>query len=211
MRIKAALFDLDGTLVDSMWVWERILPDFLEEHSLPVYDRILDEVGHMSPVQSSVYVKEKYQLSMSAEEIHQRWMEMAQTAYADKVKLKSGAKEYLSKLKEEGVRLAITTACDPILVDVCLKHNGVDTLFDTIVYVDDVGKGKDFPDIYIEALRRLDSKPEESMIFEDILTGIRTAKKLGIMAVAVADARQTNAETLRAESDIYIRDFFELL
>ncbi len=211
MQIKAALFDLDGTLVDSMWVWDRLLLDFLQDQNLPTQDGLMKEVAHMSPQQSSVYVKEKYKLSLSAEEIHQTWMEMAYFSYAEKVALKNGAKEYLAILKEKGVKLAIVTACDPRLLKACLTHVGVYDLFDAVVYVDDVGKGKNFPDIYIEALKRLNTAPKDAVLFEDILVGIRTAKKLGLQVVAVEEVDQEDVEALKKESDLYIHDFTELL
>ncbi|MBR5152392.1 MAG: HAD family phosphatase [Clostridia bacterium] len=211
MEPKGALFDMDGTLVDSMWVWDKILSDFLVENGLPLDDGFADDVAHMSPQISSVYARERYQLPQSSQEIYQRWMEQASLAYKEQVLMKPGAKEYLFHLKKSGVRMAVVTACDPQLVRTCLTQNGVFELFDTIVYVDDVGKGKDFPDLYIEAMKRLGVKPQNATLHEDILVGIRTASKLGLRTVAVEDEWQENKTLLQKEADLYIRDFFELL
>lgn len=209
--MKAALFDLDGTLIDSMWVWAKLMDDFLEKHQIPVVPEVMEKVNHMSLTQSAPYVKQVYQLPMTAEEIYQEWTDMVYQSYAEKVQLKNGAKAYLKKLKQDGVKLGIVTACDPALCLACLNHHGLENFFDTITYVDDVGKGKTEPDIYLECLRRLDCKVEDAVLFEDILTGIRTAKKIGLKTVAVEEESVTEKELLKQEADLYIRDFSELL
>ncbi len=207
--IEAVLFDFDGTLADSMWMWDRLLLDFLKNHNLPVDEKILNDVCHMSMTQSAPYVKERYNLSLTAEEIFDIWMEMAYRAYAEEICLKPGAEEYLRKLKKDGVKLAIVTACDPKLLTACLEHNGVCSLFDTIVYTDDVGKGKNFPDIYIEALRRLGTKAEQSMLFEDIPIALKVGKSIGLQTVAVV--REKNGSEAETVGDRCISDFYELL
>lgn len=209
MKIKAALFDLDGTLIDSMWVWERLLRDFLVKHNLKPIPEVIDKIAYMSLAQSSVYVRDVYGLSMTAEEILAQWRQAVYHAYAEEITLKPGAKDYLEKQKEKKVKIGLVTACDPTLVQACLKHNGVLDLFDAITYVDDVGIGKQMPDIYEEALRRLQCKAEEAVLFEDILVGVRTAKKMGLHVVAVEDS-QEEKEALKQEADLYIRNFLEL-
>lgn len=211
MKMQAALFDLDGTLIDSMWVWAKLMEDFLKKHQIPVIPEVMENVSHMSLVQSAPYVRMVYRLPMTAEEIYQEWTEMVYQSYAEKVPLKKGAKEYLEKLKKEGVKLGVVTACDPALCLACLNHHGMETLFDTITYVDDVGKGKTEPDIYIECLRRLDCNIEDAVLFEDILTGIRTAKKIGLRTVAVEEESAKEKDLLKQEADLYIRDFSQLL
>jgi HAD superfamily hydrolase (TIGR01509 family) len=165
----------------------------------------------MSLVQSSVYVKEIYGLSMTPEEILAEWMDMVYHAYAEEIPLKPGAKEYLEFLKNQGIHIGLVTACAPELCTACLKNNGIDRMFDAITYVDDVGKGKDFPDIYIECLRRLNAEPKNTVLFEDILTGLRTAKKIGLRVVAVEEDNEEDVAMLKQEADLYIKDFYEML
>lgn len=209
---KAALFDLDGTLADSMWVWDRLLIDFLERQGLETPPHILNEVSHMSLTQSSAYIQKEFQLSMTPEEIRKEWTDMVYEAYSKKITLKAGAADYLRDLKEQGVRLAIVTSCDQTLCEVCLKNNGVYSLFDVFTYADQVGKGKSSPDIYLECLRRLNVPAAEAVLFEDILTALRTAKKIGMKVVAVEDERaKADRKQIQYESDYYIRDFRQLL
>lgn len=211
MKMKAALFDLDGTLMDSMWVWDRLMIDFLAKHQLPTVPEIMEKVSHMSLVQSSVYVQQEYAMTMTPGEIYNEWMDMVSHAYAEEVSLKPGAKEYLLQLKAQGTRIGLVTACDRALCTACLQNNGIYELFDTITYVDEVGKGKDAPDIYIESLRRLDCAAEDAVLFEDILTGLRTAKKIGLRVIAVEENDQDEIEALKQEADLYIKNFYELI
>ncbi len=209
---KAALFDLDGTLIDSMWIWKNLLIDFLSDLDMKAPKHLLNEVTHMSIVQSSAYVQQLFQLPMTPEEILSRWRKMVYSSYAEKIKLKPYAKEYLYQLKKQDVQLAIATSCDHALCEICLRNNGVFDLFSTITYSDDVGKGKNYPDIYIECLRRLDCSPEDAMLFEDILVALRTGKNLGMYVVAVADKNASPDHlTMKQEADLFIHNFKELL
>ena len=166
----------------------------------------------MSIVQSSAYVQKYFNLPMTAEEVLTEWRQMVYSAYAEKITLKPGAKEYLYHLKNQGVKLAIATSCDHALCEVCLRNNEILDLFLTITYSDEVGKGKNFPDIYLECLRRLDCSPEDAILFEDILVALRTGKKIGMEVVAVEDPSATPDHALmKQEADLYIQSFEERL
>lgn len=207
-RFKAALFDLDGTLVDSMWVWERLMIDFVEKYKLETPQYIYDEVAHMSLAQSSVYVRQELGLSMTPDEIYAEWSGTLKDAYANKIKAKSGAEAYIKRLSEYGIRIGLATACDPVLGELCLKNNNLYGLFDTMVYVDDVGKGKNFPDIFLRCLDNLSCKPEETVLFDDIIVSIKTAKSMGMATVAVEESKDAAVkEQLIKEADYYITDF----
>lgn len=212
MEKKAALFDLDGTLVDSMWIWDRLLIDFLASHGLETPQYVLNEVVHMSLTQSSAYIQKLFGLPMTPEEIRQEWTDMVYEAYAQKIRLKPGAEEYLRHLKERGIAMGIVTSCDRTLCEICLKHNGVYDLFDVFTFADDVGKGKNSPDIYLECLRRLGCTADQAVLFEDILTALRTAKKIGMQVVVVEESSAApDRELLQKEADQYIQNFYELL
>lgn len=209
---KAAIFDMDGTLVDSMWIWRNLLSDFLKELNIEAPEHMLNEVTHMSIKQSSAYVQEYFNLPMTAEEVRLEWKRMVYKAYSESIKLKPGADEYLRSLKSKGIKIAIATSCDPTLCETCLEKNNIAELFDVITYADEVGKGKNFPDIYVECLKRLGCGAEEAVLFEDILVAIRTGKKLGMKTVAVQDdSAEPDWDEMRKEADLYIKDFTEII
>lgn len=211
-NIKAAIFDLDGTLMDSMWVWDRLLIDFLARHGFETPDYVLQKVVHMTITQSSAYVQQEFELSMTPEEIRDEWMDMVYSSYAHKVRPKPGAKEFLVQLRQRGIQVALATACTRELCEACLHSNGMLELMDSITYADEVGKGKGSPDVYWECLRRLGRMPEETVLFEDILTALRTAKAIGLRVAVVEDkSAAADRRQLKKEADQYILDFRELL
>lgn len=212
MKWKAAIFDWDGTLADSMWVWDNLLIDFLSEYGFEASDKILSDIAYMTITQSSGYIKSLYNLPMSAEDICQKWKDMVYHRYAEEVKLKAGAKEYLAYLKENGIKIALATACAAELCEVCMESNDVKKYMDEVIYADDVGKGKSDPQIYIETLKRLGVKAEETMLFEDILTAVKTGKGIGLSVTVVEDAgAESERELLKQHADVYIRNYFELM
>ncbi len=205
------IFDLDGTLADSMWVWDNLLIDFLAEYGYTASDELLDEVAYMSMEQSSARVCELFDLPMSPEGIINRWTDMIYDSYAHKIRLKSGAAEYLEYLKENGKSLALATASSRELAEACLKNNGVLEFFDVLTYADEVGEGKSSPKIYRETLRRLNASAADSVLFEDILVGLKTASGIGLDVVIVEDkaAREDKAQ-LMEQAYLYIKDFYGL-
>ena len=211
MEWKAAIFDLDGTLLDSMWVWDRLLIDYLAQYGCEVYPEILTEVTYMTIQQSSKYIKEQYDLPLEAQQIMQQWRDMVFDYYQSKISMKAGAKEYLYRLHNSGVKLAIATSCMDELCEVALKAHGVYDWFDVIVYSNEVGKSKEHPDIYLECAKRMGVEISDCMLFEDILTAVNTARGIGLKVTVVEDEfAQPEQEALRLEADCYIRDFTEL-
>lgn len=212
-NIKAVIFDFDGTLTDSMWVWDRLLPDFLAKHNLVATDEMYRRVAFMTLVQSSEYICSEFKtLDKTPEEVRTEWNDMVYHSYAEKVCLKSGAYEFLHRLKEKGTKTAIATACAPELLEACLKSNGIDDMFDLIVYADEVGAGKENPKIFIECLRRLGCNASEAVLFEDILAALNSAKEIGLKTIIIEDSASADDKNeLMKRADRYILDFTELL
>ncbi len=212
MEWKAAIFDLDGTLLDSMWVWDRLLIDYLAEYGYEVYPEVLNEVTYMTVQQSSKYIKERYNLPLTAEKIMQQWRDMVLEYYQSKIPMKTGAKEYLRRLRENGIKLAVATSCMKELCEAALKSHGIYDWFDVIVYSDEVGKSKDCPDIYLECAKRLGVEIVDCMLFEDILTAVHTAHEIGLRVTVIEDEFSgAEQEALRLEADCYVHDFTELV
>ncbi len=209
---KNYILDMDGTLVDSMYVWDNLLIDFLANRGYKTPDDLLRDVACMSMEQSSGLVSRMFDLGLTAAEIYAEWRGMIYDGYAHDIKLKPGAKEFLVRLKQRGRSIVLATANSQELSEVCLKSNGIFEYFDSFVYADDVGCGKSSPDIYRAALDSIHGKPSDSVLFEDIFEALKTAHGIGLDVVIVEDASSSaDRDALIKSADIYIKDFTELI
>lgn len=212
MNFDAAIFDLDGTLLDSMGMWEQLDADFLERRGLAVpkdYTRI---VSAMNFQEAAAYTVQRFGFSESPEEIIREWNSMVADEYAHGIGLKPHAREYLEHLRFRRIRLGIATALAPELYKSVLKNNGVFPLFDAFADVSEVARGKGFPDVYLLAARRLETSPGHCAVFEDVLPGVRGAKAAGMTVFGVHEpASACDEAAIRETADGYIRDFAELL
>ena len=167
-NIKATIFDIDGTLLDSNDVWHQIDIDFMAERNLEHTKNLQDEVGGLSFYQVACYFKDKFSLEDSPEQLVDIWHEMAYMAYSNDIVLKKGAKEYLEYLHSICMPIAVCTSNSHELVEAALKNNGVLDIIDLIVTADDIGKSKEEPDVYLEIARRLGVNPFNCLAFDDI-------------------------------------------
>jgi HAD superfamily hydrolase (TIGR01509 family) len=203
--IKAAIFDLDGTLIDSMWLWEKVDIDFLKlrGHELPI--DLKENIEHLSFIDTAKYFKERFNLPDGIEDIMAEWNSMAFEEYANNVSLKSGAKEYLHNLKLKGIKLALATSNSVPLLEAVLKNNGIYEYFDVITTTSEVSRGKNFPDIYLLSAEKLHVNPTECVVFEDILPAVLGAKMAGMKVVAVHDLySEYQKNDIMASADYYI-------
>lgn len=185
---KAAIFDLDGTLLDSMGVWDQVDIDFLSRRGITVPDDYMTTVAAMQFRQIAEYTISRFNLDDTPEQLMDEWDNMARIAYATVVEAKPHAVEYLTSLKKSGAKLAVATSLPPSLREPAMSHVGILDFFDVTVSVDDVGDvGKDKPDIYLLAAQRLGVKPSDCTVFEDLLTAIRSARAAGMKVWAMHD------------------------
>lgn len=212
-NIKAAIFDLDGTLMDSMWFWSEIDEVYLKGRGIdPVPEDYLLAIAHLGAYETAVYTAKRFGFPDTPEEMIAEWQAMAMDFYENKVELKDGAYEYLKMLKEKGVKLAVATANDEELYIPALNHTGIADMFDAVVNVNEVERKKGFPDIYLLACEKMGVKAEDSVVFEDILLGITGAEAGGFRTVAVADiTSERDRERIVAAADRFITSFRELL
>lgn len=209
---QGAIFDLDGTILDSMGVWRQIDREFLGRRGLPVPDDYLEAITPLGFDRAAEYTIRRFSLKETRGEIIREWYQMAREAYENKVQLKEGAREWLERLKEGGIPLAVATSSDEALFVPALKRNGIYGCFDAFVTVKEVARGKGFPDIYEEAACRIGREPEECVVFEDILQGVRGAKMGGFCAVGVYDEDSARDEpSIRSIADYYIYSYGQLL
>lgn len=211
-KYTCGIFDLDGTLLDSTWVWEKIDVDFLAKRGLEVTPDYMQEIRNHNFITGSRYVVEKFGLKESHEEIAAEWLAMAQEEYDSRIVLKDGAYPFLKFLKEHGMKLAIATSSTYALFANCLKRNGIYDFFDVFTETHEVEHGKGYPDVYELAAERCHAKPSECIVFEDILKAVEGAKKGGFYTVAVYDkASAPEKDAIFHLCDRYIVSFEELL
>lgn len=170
-NIEGAVFDLDGTLLDSSWVWEKVDEKFLGDRGFQVPDDYVDEISPLGAERAAVYTIERFGLNEDKDDIVREWIEMAKKEYATEVVCKPYAKEFLEELHKLNIKMAVATSSDRELFMKTLEREGILKYFQKIVTVDEVERGKGYPDIYEEAARRIKVNPHKCLVFEDILAG----------------------------------------
>lgn len=212
LGFEGAIFDLDGTLLDSMHVWKEIDLEFLAKRGFSVPLGYSESLAGLSFRETAEYVIATFGLNETPDDIMQEWNRMAIEAYRHKVRLKPHAKDYLLWLRERGVRLAVCTALSQKLYVPALQNNGIYELFDAFVSTDDVDRGKNFPDAYLLAAARLGIPPPDCAVFEDILPAVRGALAAHMQVYGVFDpSSEADREQIEAITQGYLYDFSEMM
>ena len=210
--IDAVIFDLDGTLIDSNTVWEDIDKVFFGKRNIVIPDDFGDRIAHIGLQNAAIYVKETFGLPDSIESILKEWDDSARYMYENTIQLKQGAKEFIQKLKENGVLIAVATVNSPSLYKPCLKRLGVLDYFDylTDVSVTKVGKGDN--KMFALVSEKFQIRPGNTMVIEDIPTPLKTAYDNGYITVAIDDPSSVKMQKDKEKySYLYIKDFSDLL
>lgn len=208
---KAFLFDLDGTLVDSMWMWGAIDVEYLGKFGLTCPPDLQKAIERMSFSETAAYFKKRFALEASLEEIKADWISMSIEKYRSQVPPKPGTEAFLSWAAKQNIKMAVCTSNGREMVDAVLSSLNLARYFDCIITGCEVAAGKPSPDIYLEAARRMKVSPEECAVFEDVPAGILAGKRAGMEVFAVEDEYSLGMEEKkRALSDFYIRDYREL-
>lgn len=211
MEYKAAIFDLDGTIIDSNAVWAKIDKIILQNSGIMCTDDFIHKIASMT-YEEAAEEMQKLGVKKTTEEIIVECNKLAIKEYRYNIFLKDGVREYLDELKKNGIKIALATASPKILYEPVLRNNHIYNYFDIFCTTDDVGKSKDYPDIYLLAASELGVHPSDCFVFEDVLKGIVSAKNAGMTAIAVYDKySDEDIITLRATADRFIMDFFEML
>lgn len=211
-NIEGAVFDLDGTLLDSSWVWEKVDEKFLGDRGFQVPDDYVDEISPLGAERAAVYTIERFGLNEDKDDIVREWIEMAKKEYATEVVCKPYAKEFLEELHKLNIKMSVATSSDRELFIKTLEREGILKYFQKIVTVDEVERGKGYPDIYEEAARRIKVNPHKCLVFEDILAGVTGASLGEFNVVAVFDEKSKhNWEKIKSISKYSINEYKELL
>lgn len=209
-NIKAAIFDLDGTLIDSMWVWSKIDIDYLSQRGIDFPSDLRKEIEHLSFEDTALHFKKRFLIGDSVEEIMSTWNNIAYKEYLENITIKPGAKEFLHSLKKSGIKIALATSNCYTLLEVALKRFELYEYFDVIVTTDEASRSKAFPDVYLLAAEKLNVTPENCVVFEDILQAVLSAKMAKMMVVAVEDSHSIDdKDEIRNIADIFIKDYLQ--
>lgn len=207
LEIQAAIFDMDGTLVDSLMLWD-VLHDAYEqaypEKAGTVIREEDDRLMRVLPLPESMRMLHgHYGLGANAEELLDLTQRVFYDFYAHRVQLKEGVGEFLDALQRRGVRMCIASATPLPLVEAALEHCGIRRYFDYVLSCGEIGKGKDVPDVYLLAKEKMGNRPH-TWVFEDAYVAVSTAVKAGLPTVAIYDRYNSHQERIRAMAEHYI-------
>ena len=192
--VKLLIFDLDGTLLDSMSVWHDVDKEFLGRYGYEVTPEYTDVVKRASIEDAARYTQTKYRIPLTWQEIADTWESMVYDFYRSEVCLKNGAREYLDEAKRLGFRLGVTTALSRRNAEAALVHNGIKEMFDCIITLEDFGNkiDKSSPDVFLRVTDYVSASgivitPDKALVFDDVPQAMKGAKAGGFLTCAVYD------------------------
>ena len=207
-EMKAAIFDMDGTLVNSLmyWntLWESVGRDWLSVDGFRPTEEVNKKVRTMIFTQAMAYVNVACGINADEAEFVKYATDNLEGFYRNVVTVKDGAREFLEYLKGKGIKLCLASATDMKYVNIALDVLELRKYFDYVMSCADIGVGKDKPDIYLLALESLGTDAEKTYIFEDSFVAIETAKAIGLNTVGVFDEYNFDHDRLRCSSMIYL-------
>lgn len=203
------IFDMDGTLVDSMGCWHRLSREYLTARGITGnVAAMLEEVKTMTVEESAALFLRRFHLPGAPQDVMRDMNEMMARHYRTDVPAKPGVREYLELLRRRGATLCIASAtAEPLIWD-CLRHLGLEPYFSFLMSCEAVGAGKSRPDVFLAAAKRLGAPPSEIAVFEDSAFAVRTAKNAGFYTVGVYDEEgKDDWPEVRRICDETIRDW----
>lgn len=211
-NIHGIIFDLDGTLIDSMGVWTQIDKEYLAAKGFQVPDNLVDEISHLGFDAVALYFKNTFGLSDSTDLIKATWHQMAIYHYSNDIPMKSGASEFLRYLKRLGLKIGLATSNSRELLEAALRKHDIYDYFDTISITSEVARGKNFPDVYLLSAERLGVAPEQCLVFEDLYAAVMGAKAAGMKVAGVYDIHSEHQwKDIKRVADYYVTNYVDLL
>lgn len=206
------IFDLDGTLIDSISVWEDVDIRWLKKHGITPTEDILKRFKTMDFSDAVIFAQKELGVKESREVLFSEWTSMVLSAYTNDIPLKPFAKEILEKYKNEGKKIYLATSCQKDCCFAVLKSLDILSFFDKIIFTQDVGRGKAFPDIYEKCLSESGLSPKDVLVFDDIYDAFKSAHATGLDFCCVFDEKTSHPRFLmEKEAEYFIESFKELL
>ncbi len=211
-NIKAIIFDVDGTLLDSMWVWTDIDDQFLAKYNLTEPEGFHKGMEGMSYSETAQYFLDLFPtLTHTREELEHEWYEMALKMYEETLCLKQGAYEFIKNMYERGIKIGIATSNNRDLALAALRHNQIDCYIDSIWTSGEAKAGKPNPAVYLRVAEDLQVAPEQCLVFEDVPNGILAGKNAGMKVCAVEDFFSKPLDTEKRNlADYYIHSYDDI-
>ena len=211
MKIKAAIFDMDGTILDSMGIWENLMGDYLVEKGYAPKDDLKAKVRDLCLFQSAELVKDEYGIDEDSSKIIDELNKKIENYYFYDVVAKDGAKEFLQMLEDKDIKMCVATATDRYLAEAALKRTGLFKFFKNIFVCADMGFGKERPDIYYKAAEFMGENVDDTIVFEDAAYAVKTAVKAGFTVFGIEDKyAQSQREEIKATAHFYISNYREM-
>ena len=207
MKIRYAIFDFDGTLFDSMPMWNTAADEYLRSIGREPATGLRDAVKAMSLRRAAEYLQREYALQRTVEEILAGIDGVVERFYMQEAQPKPGVPEFLGEMQRAGIAMCVATATNRYLIEAALKRCGLERFFEAIFTCGEVGHGKDEPAIYRTAMEYFRAERGNTIVFEDAIHAVATAKRDGFMTVAVYDESEKRQAEIRALSDCCLRDF----
>ena len=211
-NIDAVIFDIDGTLVDSMHVWTDIDDIFLEKYHLEEPENFHEGMEGKSYSETAQYFLDLFpELPHTKQELEDEWHEMAFEIYTKELQLKKGAYDFIVDMHKTGIKLGIATSNSRDLAEGLLMNTGVWQYLDAVWTSDEAKAGKPAPDVYLKVAESLGVKPERCLVFEDVPNGILAGINAGMKVCAVEDPFSKPQEERKRElADYYIQDYDDI-
>lgn len=210
--MKGAIFDIDGTLLDSMGAWWDACKDFFERYELHFSDEDGAALKELRLEESLPMLINEYNLNITPRDAVAEIKSYVDKAYETSIPLKPYAKEYLLRLKQNGIKTAVATSGYKELCQAAFERLGISELIDKYAFSYEVNKGKDHPDVYLLAAKRIGLEPEQCTVYEDIVAGVQSAKAGGFMVCAIYDpSNEGDTDVLKQYADHYITGWKDML
>ncbi|MDO4562887.1 MAG: HAD family phosphatase [Clostridia bacterium] len=210
MDFRGAIFDLDGTIIDSISLWEKVALDWARKNHVTIDEEFFDaaKYGKLSDLRDQMLKAfPSLDLKKAEREVKMKLI----TQYMFFLKLKEGAREYLEKLKSEGISIALATSSPKMVCDFVIKQKRLSRYFDKVLLTDSFSRGKEFPDIFLKAAESIGVNPSDCIVFEDNYKAIAGVHAAGMRFCAIYDAHSRYNKFLKENADVFIYSFRELL